>query len=79
MVVVLPAPFGPRNPKISPGSTRRSRSRTAWVPPNVLVSPEVSIAGPDGVVGGESSIQAARLVVQSPRQRAEDGHAGPLS
>ena len=29
MVVVLPAPFGPTKPKISPSSTTRSRSFTA--------------------------------------------------
>src|SRR6202163_1923838 len=33
-VVDLPAPFGPRNPRISPGSTRRSRSRSATLEPN---------------------------------------------
>ena len=31
--VVLPAPFGPRKPKISPGSTRRVRSISASVRP----------------------------------------------
>jgi hypothetical protein len=30
-VVVLPAPFGPTIPKISPRSTRKDRSRTATV------------------------------------------------
>src|SRR4051794_19401584 len=29
IVVVLPAPFGPRKPKISPGATERLRSSTA--------------------------------------------------
>src|SRR5882757_7551282 len=29
MAVVLPAPFGPRKPKISPGSTRKEKSRRA--------------------------------------------------
>ena len=29
MVVVLPAPFGPRKPKSSPAGTTRSRERTA--------------------------------------------------
>ncbi len=28
-VVVLPAPFGPRKPKMQPGSTAKERSRTA--------------------------------------------------
>ena len=29
IVVVFPAPFGPRNPKSSPDGTTRSRERTA--------------------------------------------------
>jgi hypothetical protein len=29
MAVVLPAPFGPRKPKISPVSTRKEKSRSA--------------------------------------------------
>ena len=47
MVVVLPAPFGPTNPKISPCSTVRLRSRTASTrrrrnpTSNVFVSPSV--------------------------------------
>jgi hypothetical protein len=31
-VVVLPAPFGPRSPKISPVRTSRSRASTALTP-----------------------------------------------
>src|SRR5690242_12144728 len=30
MAVVFPAPFGPRNPKISPASTFREKSARAW-------------------------------------------------
>ena len=33
IVVDLPAPFGPRKPKISPASTRRSTPRTASTTP----------------------------------------------
>ena len=33
MVVVLPAPFGPRKPKISPGLTVIARSSTALILP----------------------------------------------
>ena len=32
-VVVLPAPFGPRNPRISPGATSKETSRTASTGP----------------------------------------------
>ena len=43
MVVVLPAPFGPRNPTTSPGSTRRDTSSMAVRPPNRFVRPAASI------------------------------------
>src|SRR5689334_5724374 len=38
MVVDLPAPFGPRNPVIRPGATRKVRSSTAVTAPYRLVS-----------------------------------------
>jgi hypothetical protein len=47
MVVVLPAPFGPRNPKIEFFGTVRVRSFSACTPPKVLVSPRVEITAPD--------------------------------
>jgi hypothetical protein len=43
MVVDLPAPFGPRNPRISPGSTSSSRSNTPRPSPKSLESPRISI------------------------------------
>ena len=43
MVVVLPAPFGPRKPVIFPGSTRKDRPSTAVVPPYRLVRRDASI------------------------------------
>ena len=43
--VVLPAPFGPRKPKTSPGSTRIDRPASATVRPNRFESSNVSIAG----------------------------------
>ncbi len=42
--VVLPAPLGPRNPKISPRLTDRDRSATATVAPNCLRKQFVSMA-----------------------------------
>jgi hypothetical protein len=43
-VVVLPAPFGPSSPKISPRCTARSSPSTARTPPGyTFVSPWVSI------------------------------------
>src|SRR5690349_3831593 len=45
-VVDLPAPFGPRKPKISPSFTFRSTPRTASIPPlNVRDSSRASMAG----------------------------------
>ena len=38
-IVVFPAPFGPRTPKISPWRTSRSMPSTARSSPNVLTSP----------------------------------------
>ena len=42
MSVVLPAPFGPRNPNATPAGTRSSTSWTAVRSPKRLVRPEVS-------------------------------------
>src|SRR5437667_8012510 len=44
MVVVLPEPFGPRNPWTSPASTDKSRPSRARVDPNVFTRPEMEIA-----------------------------------
>src|SRR5690606_17144504 len=43
IVVVLPAPLGPRNPVTTPGSTVQVRSSTARVRPNTLVNAVNSI------------------------------------
>jgi len=45
MVVVLPAPLGPRNPKLSPGMTSRSMPRTASTRPYVFTNPRTAITG----------------------------------
>src|SRR4029450_5149544 len=44
IVVVFPAPFGPRKPCTSPVRTSRSRPSRARVRPNVLTRPSVLIA-----------------------------------
>src|SRR5512133_665606 len=44
IVVDLPAPFGPRNPKVSPASTRKSTPRTASISPNRFSRPATSTA-----------------------------------
>src|SRR4029077_18917585 len=43
-VVDLPAPFGPRNPEISPDSTSRSTPFTAATPPNSRITDSHRIA-----------------------------------
>jgi hypothetical protein len=42
-VVVFPAPLGPRNPVIEPGSTVKLRSSTAFTAPKRLLNPEATI------------------------------------
>src|SRR5690606_37255759 len=44
-------PFGPRNPKISPGRTVNSIPRTASTSPKVLLRPSTSTAGPPSGMG----------------------------
>src|SRR3982751_6571206 len=52
IVVVLPDPLGPRNPKTAPcGTTRSMWSTATWPPRNRLVSPRVAIAGGADVRG----------------------------
>jgi len=43
MVVDLPAPFGPRNPVTTPGSTTKLSPSTAVLSPYRLVKPSISI------------------------------------
>ena len=47
IVVVLPAPFGPRTPYTEPLRTDRSTPSTACVSPNDFVRPDASIASAD--------------------------------
>ena len=44
--VVLPLPFGPRKPKISPRSTRNERSTTTCLVPKLLLRPWTSMTAP---------------------------------
>src|SRR5438093_3065459 len=50
--VVLPAPFGPRMARRSPGATSRSTSRTAWRPPNRRPIPRRRRIGSAGSAAG---------------------------
>src|SRR4051795_11424040 len=81
MVVVLPAPLGPRNPVTIPGSMVQVRSSTARVSPNTLVSPANSIITPivsahllDDQAGPRAH---ARRVRMCGKGTAGDGQAVP--
>src|SRR4051794_34373783 len=52
MVVVLPAPLGPRKPVTVPGSQRNVTSETTVRPPSCLVSPSVWIMPADSWPAG---------------------------
>src|SRR5438093_1417789 len=52
IVVVLPAPLGPRNPTISPRSTVNDRSRTTVVEPYRLETDSRAIAVEAGLTAG---------------------------
>ena len=45
IVVVLPAPLGPRKPSSSPGRTSNERSRTTSVLPKRFQAPSTTTAG----------------------------------
>ena len=66
MVVVLPDPFGPRNPYTDPSGTWRSIPSTAATAPNFLASPAVSMASSSAncdrssVGGGDCSLKSTR-------------------
>ena len=72
MVVDLPAPFGPRNPVTSPGSTRNDRPSTATVAPYFfvrLLASIMSFSAP--LVDASNSISPAGRA-ESPRGRGSD-------
>ena len=56
MVLVLPAPLGPRKPKASPGCTSKSTASTAVKSPKRLVRPRAWISGAVGVGGHDPMV-----------------------
>jgi hypothetical protein len=53
MVVVLPAPFGPRYPKVSPSGTEKETLSRAWIWPYLFERLCTSMAGTGiGIVWG---------------------------
>src|SRR2546421_1848161 len=66
MVVDLPAPLGPRNPKVSPGMTSKLTPRTASKSPKRLRRSRASIAGESpraGVAGSGSAASSSWLAL----------------
>src|SRR3954454_9557886 len=55
--VVLPAPFGPRMPRRSPGVTARSTSLTAWSPPKRRPTPRRRRIGRASFASGCASLK----------------------
>src|SRR4051812_28944400 len=54
MSVLLPAPFSPTRPWISPARSVKSTPRSASTPPNALVMPFISRTGEPCGIGGPS-------------------------
>src|SRR5512141_3183609 len=76
MVVVLPAPFGPKRPNTSPGRTLRSSLSTAVKSPYFLVRARVLIAGaPPAVLGTSGSATAIALEDEEQAGRDHDQDA----
>src|SRR4051812_34279331 len=73
MVVVLPAPFGPRKPKISPGRTESERSFTAMNSPYFLVRLRISITGAGYYrLGGKTFLSGNRKSRMAEREQLDD-------
>src|SRR3954454_3458433 len=62
IVLVLPAPFGPRKPKLSPLATSKSIASTAVKSSNFLVSPRARMSG----AGASSWAMGPRIVPHDP-------------
>ena len=71
MVVVLPAPFGPRRPNTSPWRTCRSSLSTAVNSPYFLVRPRVLIAGAVPAAFGTSG-SATAIALEDEEQAGRD-------
>ena len=80
IVVVLPAPLGPRNPVTVPGSQRNVTSETMVRPPSCLVSPSVSImptdSWPAGFAATVRGLRSPGLAAVAASYRALRGREG---
>src|SRR5579884_457333 len=77
IVVVFPAPLGPRKPNTSPGATSKLTPRTASSSPKRFTSPSTTIAGPPlrlaslTLVLGQDAVQGAAGLGQGLRRPLE--------
>ena len=72
-IVVLPEPFGPINPRISPSATSKDTSLSAVNPPKRLTAPDTARSGVTGC-GGEPGRGRPAL---GPRWNDGRGPGGP--
>src|SRR5271156_6476562 len=72
MVVDLPAPLGPRNPKISPGATSMETLSTATKSPNFLTRLSMWTAGPSRL-GSTGDLLFSRESDEDVFERRDDG------
>src|SRR3989304_3601224 len=77
MVVVLPAPLGPRNPKISPRCTPNVTPSTAVKVPNRLVSSSTSMTGAPSRIAGPGGSAGSRAVGADPAGSAAPSRRRP--
>jgi len=79
IVVVLPAPLGPRKPKTSPRPTLKSTASTARRSPNRLVSPRASMRTGEGADSADAAVGVGRMawvsIPQAYGRPAGDGGA----
>ena len=80
--VVLPAPFGPRTPRISPRRIVRSTPSTAARPPNFFVMPVATRMGSPGIARrgrGTALIRSTRWArTFARRSDARNGRSPPF-
>src|SRR3712207_5349924 len=73
-VVLLPDPFGPMRPRISPSSTAKATSLMARKPPNLLVRPETLSIG----TGAASPVASGRRAPPCTRGQGSAGVGVPF-
>ncbi len=80
-IVLLPDPFGPISPRISPSLTSNETSLTARRAPNLLVSPETLKIGMRGISSAHvpDAMQRETVLLSPASSRAERSRVGAVS